>query len=153
MLLFFVLTLLNCYHTSAVYSPFVCETVYVFDQVCKYFIFQNECQPWSLDKCQVAFVRAADSRCPKYFCVSIILNVSQICLIFIIWLVAQSKNRNKYINYYQKRILYQLYVGGGSCPWILNWFWSVHQLALFNRKIWIIKFWPLVETLTNICII
>ena len=49
---------------------FSCYVRFHYAKVCHRFSFENDCQPYQLDKCTPTRVTHKDFHCPRYFCVS-----------------------------------------------------------------------------------
>lgn len=47
-----------------------CQLKFSFANVCHRYIFENDCVPWNLTHCQKPKTTFADSKCPRYRCVS-----------------------------------------------------------------------------------
>ena len=52
-------------------SDFSCYVRFHYAKVCYRFVFENDCQPYQLDKCTPTRTTHKDFHCPRYFCVSI----------------------------------------------------------------------------------
>jgi len=53
------------------FCDFDCQTSFVFKKVCHFYAFQNECQPFALEKCRPIRTKQHYDKCPTYSCVNI----------------------------------------------------------------------------------